>query len=117
MSKTERRKGSTGEREVRMIYEAHGFTIRGLEGGGDHLAVLPSQLALERHRPVAAFGHRGLAIHSEVKRQELARPWQWWEQAERETPAGALTVVAFRRNHSPWLALANLDHLLAELAR
>lgn len=99
MSRAERAKGVRGEREVLDLYTRHGFTVRGLEASGDHLA----------------FGY-GLVHHVETKRQEIARPWAWLEQAESETPPGALTVVAFRRSRSPWYALAALDPLLAQLA-
>lgn len=102
MGNSERRKGVTGEAEVRAIYEAAGLTVRGLEGIGDHL-VLCEQ-----------YPGQVVTVHSESKRQEVARVWAWWEQAEAETPSGALTVVAFRRNRSPWLALVRLD-VLAEL--
>jgi hypothetical protein len=97
VSNTQRRKGRDGEAEVAAIYEAAGLTVRGLEGGGDHLVVTS----------IAA----GVSIHSEAKRQETARPWAWWEQASTEAPPGALAVVAFRRNRSPWLALTRLDAL------
>lgn len=94
MARRERDKGLAGEREVRAIYEAHGFAVRGLEGVGDHLVV----------------GH-GLVIHSEVKRQEVYRLPLWSRQALAETPAGALTVLAYRRNRSEWLALAPQGHV------
>ena len=94
MSRRERDKGVRGEREVLEILTRAGFTVRGLEATGDHLA----------------FG-RGLVLHVESKRQETARPWAWWEQAEPETPEGAMTVVAFRRSRSRWLALVDLEAL------
>jgi hypothetical protein len=100
MSRRERDKGVRGEREVLTMLERHGFTVRGLEATGDHLA----------------FGH-GLVLHVESKRQETARPWAWLAQAEPETPPGAITLVAFRRNHSKWYALIGLDDLAGALAR
>ena len=117
MSRSERRKGVAGEREVRDLYASHGFEVRGLEGGGDHLAVLHGIYAIANGDAASVLERRPLTIHSEVKRQETARPWAWWEQASAETPAGSLTVVAFRRSRSPWLALANLDALAGALAR
>jgi len=98
MSRSERRKGVDGEREVRRLFEQHDFTVRGLEGSGDWLAL----------------GH-GLVVHVETKRQEIARPWPWIEQATSQAPPGALPLVAFRRSRSPWIALAPLDPLLAIL--
>lgn len=82
------------------MFARHGFTVRGLEGSGDHLAICD-----------------GLLVHVESKRQEVARPWQWFEQAREETPPGALTLVAFRRSRSPWLALVPLEELVTELGR
>lgn len=102
MSGTERRKGQRGEREVARAWEAAGYTTRGLEGGGDHLIVRDPET--------------GLRIHSEVKRQETARPWAWWAQCEGEAPAGSVPVVHFRRNASPWLVMLRLDDLIALLA-
>lgn len=104
MSRRERDKGRVGEAEVANIYRAHGLTVRGLEGGGDHLLACPAD---------------GMpAFHSEVKRQETARVWDWFAQAQAEAPPGAVPLVAFRRNRSPWLGLIALDHLatLIELA-
>jgi hypothetical protein len=97
MSRSQRDKGLRGEREVAAIYEAHGLTVRGLEGGGDHLVVCVED--------------SDVRLHSEVKRQETARPWAWWEQATAEAPAGSIPVVAFRRNRSPWLVIVSLDTL------
>ena len=99
MAKASRSKGVRGEAEVRALYAQAGLTVRGLEDSGDHLVL----------------GGRRL-VHSECKRQEVARPWLWWEQAESETEASAMTVVPFRRNRSPWLAIVRLDDL-AELLR
>lgn len=98
MSRTERRKGLRGEHEVAALLRLHGFTVRGLEGSGDHLAI----------------GH-GLTIHVECKRQEVARPWLWGEQALREAPAGTLPLVAMRRSRCPWYALVPLDELLGAI--
>lgn len=103
VSRRERDKGLKGEREVAVIYEGAGLEVRGLEGTGDHLIV-------------CAEGS-GIVLHSEVKRQETARPWLWWEQASSETEAGAATVVAFRRNRSPWLAMVDLEWLASIVAR
>lgn len=80
------------------LLEGRGFTVRGLEATGDHLA----------------FGH-GLVLHVETKRTENARPWAWLAQAEPETPPGAITLVAFRRSRSKWYALVPLDDLASAL--
>lgn len=98
MSKRERAKGQAGEQEVSRAYRRLGFTVRGLEGGGDHAIV--------------ADPETGVRLHSEVKRQETARPWAWWAQAEAEAPPGSTPVVHFRRSRSPWLVMLRLDALL-----
>lgn len=97
MSRSQRDKGRKGEREVALLYERRGFEVRGLEAAGDHLIVCdPSS---------------GLVLHSEVKRQETTRVWQWFEQATSEAAAGALPIVHFRRNRSRWLALIDAEQL------
>lgn len=102
MSRSEREKGRKGEAEVAAVFRAAGFVVRGLEGGGDHL--------------IAGVPESGLVLHSEVKRQETARPWAWWEQASSEAPPGSVPLVAFRRNRSPWLAIVDLEQLARLLA-
>ena len=78
-----REKGQKGELEVRRLLERYGFAVRGLEGGGDHLA----------------SGY-GLVLHSETKRCEVARPWAWDLQSSSEAPAGTVAAVFFRRSRS-----------------
>jgi hypothetical protein len=99
MSRMQREKGRKAEAEVRRIYERHGFTVRGLEGTGDHLAV----------------GH-GLVIHSEVKRQEVLRLPLWCRQAYAEAPTGSLPVVAFRKSRERWAAAAPDEAVSSRLA-
>lgn len=101
MSRAERDKGSRGEREVAAIFRAAGFDLDRTPNSGG-LRILGD-----------LYG-QALPFHVEVKRHEVARPWAWWEQARSESPPGALTVVAFRRSHSPWLAIVKLERL-AEL--
>jgi len=100
VARRERAKGVRGEREVLELLERHGFEVRGLESSGDHLAL----------------GH-GVTLHVETKRQEVARPWAWYEQASSEAPSGTIPLVAFRRSRSPWLALVELDVLIDALDR
>jgi Holliday junction resolvase len=101
VSRAERDKGSRGEREVAAIFRAAGFDCDRTPNSGG-LRILGD-----------LYGE--MPYHVEVKRQEVARPWVWWEQARSEAPADALAIVAFRRARSPWLALTdlgNLAHLL-----
>lgn len=85
--------------EVRRMYERHGFTVRGLEGAGDHLAL----------------GH-GLTIFSECKRAERLKVPEWLRQTWDEAPNGSLPILAFRGNRWPWVAALPLDRLLAALS-
>ena len=87
MAASERVKGRRAEAEVAALYREHGFTVRGLESGGDH----------------AVTGH-GLLIHSEVKRQERLRLPLRTRQIVKDAPRGALPILAYRRNREPWFA-------------
>jgi hypothetical protein len=98
VSRAERDKGSRGEREVAAIFRAAGFDLDRTPNSGG-LRILGD-----------LYG-ASLPFHVEVKRQEIARPWAWWEQATTEAPADTLPVVAFRRARSPWLAITDLVQL------
>jgi len=103
VSRSEREKGARGEREVAAILRAHGFECErtpnsgGLQVKGDLAGSFPA--------------------HVEVKFQETARPWAYWEQASNEAPIGLMPVVAFRRKRSPWLAIVKLEDLAELMAR
>ena len=98
-AKARRAKGIRGEREVRLILEEFNFDVRGLEGGGDH---------------IATKGRVGelLALHVESKWQERLQVHQWWEQCVAETPEGMLPVLAYRRSGEEWKAVVRLKDLL-----
>lgn len=85
MSRSERDKGRKAEREVANLLAALGWTVRGLEGSGDWLAIKD-----------------GRTLHVEVKRQEVLRLPLWTRQALAEAPAGTTPVVAFRQSRQPW---------------
>lgn len=91
MSNAQRLKGRRAEAEVAALLRAAGFTVRGLEAGGDHVAV----------------GH-GLTLHVEVKRQERGFRAAWLTQAVNDAPPGARPVVIYRRSRTPW-AIAYYD--------
>jgi hypothetical protein len=100
MANAQRRKGLRGEAEVAAIWRSHGFDVRGLEGEGDHTVT-------------GLFG--GERLHSEVKRQNRLRT-EWIAQAEREAPAGAVPVVAWRPDGGKWWAMIPLEDLARLLA-
>jgi len=102
VSNRERRKGRDGEAEVRRLAVAAGLVAQPFGGREDQ----PDTLLF-------AGGRKPIAL--EVKRQETARPWAWWEQASANA-AGMTPVVAFRRSRSEWLAIVQLSELL-ELLR
>jgi len=99
VSKKSRDKGLSGEREVRHVFEAAGFPVRGLEGLGDQLVVCAT----------------GLTLHVEVKRAEALRMTDWSKQAEEEAPQGTLPLLIYRRNREPWRVSIRLDDLIALL--
>ena len=103
MSGQARRKGVVGEREVAALLEAHGWTVRGLEGQGDHLATKLT---------VSEGAEGSWTLHVECKRQERLQLWQWIEQANREAPPGTVPVVVFRRSRGEWRADLRLTDLL-----
>jgi len=95
-----------GEREVMHVFDEYGWTMRGLEGQGDHLAS-----KLYRHPTDPLRGYTRV-LHIEVKRQErLALP-QWLRQADEEAPPGVYPVVCFRQSRGRWYAALPLDALL-----
>ncbi len=106
MGSASRRKGLAGEHEVAAIFRAHGFEVRGLEGSGDHLCMIGEPCS-----------HRlGVVVHSEVKRTETVKIWNWLAQLEAEAPPGTLPLLSFRRNRSPWYGVAPLEQLVKVLA-
>jgi hypothetical protein len=109
VSGASRAKGLRGEQEVAAIWRAQGFEVRGLEGSGDHLCIMAPRVPADASAMSAHLN--GLTIHSEVKRQERLQLWLWIAQAEAEAPPGAVPVVSFRRNRSPWYAAVRLETL------
>ena len=107
MARASRAKGVAGEREVAQVYAEHGWTVRGLEGEGDHLAIKRRDAADED-----AYWYEPVTIFSEVKRQERLQLWAWLAQAQSEAPSGTVPVVSFRRNRGQWYACLPLRDLL-----
>lgn len=100
-----RRKGLTGERDVADLFEQAGWTVRGLEGSGDWLALKAADnLTAPPAHPVT--------LHVECKRQERLRLPEWLAQAAAEAPPGVPPLVVFRQNHGAWyVALPLADYL------
>ena len=92
--KASRAKGLRWELAVRRAYEAAGFTVRGLEGEGDHLAI-----------------RNGLVIASEAKNQERLKLPEWWRQTKQDAPAGTVPVLTFKKE-GEMLSLMRTDDLL-----
>jgi Holliday junction resolvase len=101
----ERRKGQGGEREVAEAFRSAGFDCDRTPNSG----------ALR----IRGDLHGDVPVHVEVKRQEVARPWLWAEQAATDAGAGAPWLVAMRRSRSQWLAMMPLEQAvrLLELER
>jgi len=110
VANAQRRKGLRGEAEVAAIWREHGFTVRNLEGLGDQSIVPGLALADDMN-----YRHPTLRIHSEVKRQNRLRT-TWIAQAEREAPAGAVPVIAWRPDGGKWWAMIPLEDLARLLA-
>lgn len=91
-----RSKGVAGERDFARAWQAAGWTVRGLERGGD--------LWLERD---------GVTLHGEAKRQERPQVSWWVRQVERDVPPGVPWVLGFRASREPWTAVLRLDTFLA----
>lgn len=104
MPASSRRKGVVGEREVAALWRDRGFTVRNLEGQGDHLLI--PDVTLDR------WSNRPLSIHQEVKRQERIRIIEWLRQAADEVEPGAIPVVTFRPSRSPWYSALPTEQLI-----
>ena len=97
-----KRKGSSGERELLHLLEAHGIPAHRNDqrfvGGLD--------------RPDIAAEVGGIPLHVEVKRQERMRLSAAVNQAVRDANGHALPVVVHRSNRQPWLLTVRLADLL-----
>lgn len=113
MSAASRAKGVRGEREVAKRFEDAGWTVRGLEGGGDHFVTSSGGMPPEGF--THASGCKPVMLHIEAKRQERLRLPEWLEQAASEAPPGLTPVVVFRQSRRGWYACLPLDDLLGML--
>lgn len=90
-----RYKGISAERATAKLWEDAGFTVRGLEAGGDHLIL-----------------GGGLVFAEEVKRQERLKLPEWLRQLERDAPADAIPVLTYRQAREPWRSVLLTSDLL-----
>lgn len=89
MSISQRTKGKVGEREFAQLLRDHGIAARrGVQyaGGPDSPDIVAD-----------------LPFHFEVKRVEALNIHKAYAQACADAAPGRTPVVAFRRNHGPWL--------------
>jgi hypothetical protein len=103
MANRERRKGLEGQQEVARLFRDHGIGVQpfgGRRDQADHLTYI---------------GADGATLSVEAKRQNRLRT-EWIKQAEREAPAGAVPVVAWRPDGGKWWAMIPLEDLARLLA-
>lgn len=96
-----RGKGTAFEREVAIAFEDAGFTVRGLESGGDHFTI----------------ARDGSVMHGESKRQERLQLPIWLRQQERDCPAGVRRFLVFRQSRRPAYVVEPLAQFVAREAR
>lgn len=97
-----RNKGVRFEREVARSFEEEGFSVRGLESGGDVFVVDTRNAG----RPL---------LHVECKRHERLRLPEWLEQMESDAPDGADRVLVFRQSRQRAYAVVPFDQYLRRL--
>lgn len=95
-----RPKGINGEREAADLWTDAGFTVRGLEAGGDHLIVADE-----------------ITLAQEVKRCERLKIPEWQRQLYRDAPAGTLAVLTYRQNRGEWYSVLRTSGLVELVAR
>lgn len=110
-----RAKGVAFEREVAKAFEAAGFTVRGLESGGDHFVV-----GSRYHSKVAGDGtlrneYDGIVIHVECKRAERMKLPEWLRQQAKDAPPRTLRVLVFKQSRQPAYAVVPFDQYLQGL--
>lgn len=99
-----RQKGCRGERELRDVFRAAGFTQarRGQQfaGGTDSPDVIVPELP---------------TLHWECKRVEAGNLYKWMQQAIRDAGPTKMPIVAHKRNDCEWLAVLKLSDLISLL--
>lgn len=95
-----KQKGASGERELANLLKQQGYPearrsvqYNGMLGGAD------------------VVGVKGL--HIECKRAQAVRDELYIQQAERDSKAGDIPIVMYRRNGEQWKALLRQDFFMA----
>tara|TARA_R100000808_G_scaffold11111_2_gene28865 strand:- start:974 stop:1315 length:342 start_codon:yes stop_codon:yes gene_type:complete len=98
MGTSQRNKGKRGERAFAALCREHGFHAHRSQqycgAAGDSDVVTPA-----------------LPIHWEVKHVERLNIHAAYLQAKDDSQSGSYPVVAFKRNHSPWLVTLSAEDL------
>ena len=99
MGKSQRDKGKRGEREVAKILKDHGYADarRGQQYKGS--AGSPDVEGLP-------------GFHIEVKRTEVLRLTDFFEQAIEESEYDEIPVVVWRRDHGKWFAILGFEDFI-----
>lgn len=97
------KKGKRGELEWAKILSGKGFASR----RGQQFKGTPES-------PDVLGALDGL-IHWEVKRQQNRQIQVWYDTAEAEAPAGAMAVLAHRRDKQDWICTTSLINLIKML--
>ena len=95
-----KQKGASGERELAKLLRSQGYedARRGVQYNG-------------MYGDADIVGVKGL--HIECKRAEAVRDEVFLQQAERDSRAGDVPVVMYRRNGEQWKALMRQDFFMA----
>lgn len=96
-----KRKGNTGERELRQILDRYGEAIRNDQRYIGGLL-----------NPDIAFSFKGKAYHVECKRTERLDLHGAIRQAEHDAAGQSIPCVIHRRNREPWYITLRLSDFL-----
>lgn len=93
-----RQKGKRGELEFVHFLKAHGIEAR-----------RGQQYAGGTDSPDVIAGGVLEPCHIEVKRREAGNPYDWLDQAKRDSPQYKIPVVAHKRNGKDWIAILDMN--------
>ena len=101
MSASQRNKGNAGERQLlKLLSDELGFVVRRnlsqTRGGGADCIEIPGW-------------------SPEVKRQEILRLKEWWQQTLDQCREGEKPALFYRANYMPWMAMMRLCDVNSDL--